>query len=157
MNQNHPSTDRIVDYTRRELSARDDAAMHAHLTQCPQCTQTHDEELALVELLKAHARAQEREMPLGLGQAILARAQSDRSEHKHWSWHSLGAALRPMTAIGVAALLVLAFVFSFTIPHGTRSNAIDANAYMQNHAALASTMPFGDGSAPASFAADEAP
>lgn len=158
MNQNHPSIDHLVDYTRGELSAREDANMHAHLAQCPQCTQAHDEELRLVELLKAHARAEERDLPLGLAEAIYARAKSDRTEPARWSWHHVGTLLRPMAAVAVAAVLVIAFLVSFIVPHGAQNNAIDAAAYMQNHAALASTMPFEDSAAvPATFAVDEKP
>ena len=46
MNQSHLSPDQLVDYTRGELSARDDAAVHAHLAECAECASAHDAERA---------------------------------------------------------------------------------------------------------------
>jgi len=155
MNQSHPSLDRLVDYTRGELSPRDDAAIHAHLAQCADCTQAHDGELRLIEALKAHARAEEREFPIGLAEAIYARAADDRPEPAWWSRAGWAASLRPLAAVGVAAVLVLALIVSFTIPRGT-ATTIDAGTYLQNHAALASTTPFQDSAVmPVSLTADE--
>lgn len=156
MNQAHPSLDRLVDYTRGELSPREDAAIHAHLAQCADCTQAHDRELRLIEALQAHARAEERELPLGLAEAIYARAAGDRADASPWALAGWAAWLRPLAVVG-AAILVLALIVSFTIPRSSAKPAtIDAGTYMQNHAALASTMPFQDSAAmPVTLTADE--
>jgi anti-sigma factor RsiW len=157
MKHAHPSIERIVDYTRGELSARDDADVYAHLAECPACAGTHDQERRLTELLKAHARADERELPLGFASAIRARAAADEGEPAWWSRHSVRAMLRPAAAVGIAALLVIAFVVSFTIPRGpANANTITPSAYLENHAALSSTVPFEDGTnAPIALTADE--
>lgn len=151
--------ERIVDYTRGELSARDDADVHSHLAQCPECAGAHDRERRLMELLKAHARAEDRELPLGFASAIRARAAADKGEPAWWAQHHVRAMLRPAAAIGIAALLVVAFVVSFTIPHGpANANTIAPSAYLENHAALSSTVPLEDGTnAPIALTADEGP
>ena len=159
MNMSHLSSDRLVDYTRGELSPRDDAAVHAHLAECADCAHAYDSELRLVDLLKSHARAEERELPPGLATAIRARAAGDRAGPQRWSWHWLSASFGAFAAAGIAAVLVVAFVLSFTIPRSApKSVAVDASTYMANHAALASTMPFEDGTdAPVMMTADEGP
>lgn len=157
MNQSHLSPDTLVDYTRGELSARDDAAVHAHLAECLECASAHDTERHLIDMLKTHARHEEREMPLGLASAISARAASDREAHPRWSWHRFTESLRPVAAVAVAAVVALAFILTFMIPHGTaRAGTIDASTFMANHAALSSTTPFEDGSdAPIALTAEE--
>ncbi len=157
MNQSHLSLDRLVDYTRGELSARDDADVHAHLAECADCAGAHDSERRLVDLLKSHARAEERELPPGLATAIRARAAGEPAGRRHWSWHRLSASFGAFAAAGIAAVLVVALVLSFTIPRSTPKNgAVDASTYMANHAALTSTMPFEDGTnAPVMLTADE--
>lgn len=157
MNQTHPSLDRLVDYTRGELPSRDDAAVHEHLAACAQCARAHDRERHLIDTLKADARAREREMPLGLAHAILARAKDDRSDDRRWSWSGFAGMLAPAAAAAVAAALVVAFIASFVVPRGNANrNAVDASAYIANHAALASTTPFEDGAAvPATLTANE--
>ena len=158
MNMSHLSSDRLVDYTRGELSPRDDAAVHAHLAECADCAHAYDSELRLVDLLKSHARAEERDLPPGLATAIRARAAGDRAGTRP-SWHWLSASFGAFAAAGIAAALVVAFVISFTIPRSApKSVAVDPSAYMANHAALASTMPFEDGTdAPVMMTADERP
>jgi anti-sigma factor RsiW len=156
MNQQHPSTDQLVDYAHGELSAREDAAVHAHLAVCAGCAEAHDAEARLVELLRRHARAEERELPPGLATAIFARAASD-SAPSPWSWERLLAALRPAVAVPVAAAVALAIYISAAGWHGSaKSDAIDAAYYIENHAALASTMPFEEGAAiPTMLTSDE--
>lgn len=157
MNQSHLSFDRLVDYTRGELSDRDDAGVHAHLAECSECARMHDSERRLVDLLKSHARAEEREMPPGLATAILARAAGERDRPRRWSWHRLSASFGAFAAAGIAGVLVVALIVSFAIPRSApKGAAVDAAAYLANHAALASTMPFEDGAnAPVMMTADE--
>ncbi len=157
MNTSHLSLDRLVDYTRGELSERDDADIHAHLAECNDCARAHESERRLVDLLKAHARAEERELPPGLTTAIRARAADDRADRPRWSWHRLPASFGAFAAAGIAAVLAVAFILAFTIPRSAPSNGtVEASAYMANHAALASTMPFEDGTnAPVMLTSDE--
>jgi anti-sigma factor RsiW len=148
MNQQHPSIDQLIDYAHGELSAREDAAVHAHLAACADCAEAHDAEARLVDLVRKHARAEERELPPGLTTAIYARAASDNVPSSRWSWERLTASLRPAVVLPVAAAAVLAIYISISGWHGSaRSDAIDATYYIENHAALASTMPFEESAA----------
>ena len=157
MNTSHLSLDRLVDYTRGELSEREDARVHAHLAECEECSRTLESERRLVDLLKSHARADEREMPPGLATAIRARAAGDRADRPRWSWHRLSGSFGAFAAAGVAAVLAVAFILAFTIPRSApTAGSVDAATYMANHAALASTTPFDDGTnAPVMLTADE--
>jgi len=51
MNGAHPSVERVVEYLHGELSAAEDAAIHAHLAGCPECDGKRGEELAITEAL----------------------------------------------------------------------------------------------------------
>jgi anti-sigma factor (TIGR02949 family) len=157
MNQQHPSIDQLVDYAHGELSAREDAAVHSHVAACPDCADAYDAEVRLTELLRGHARAEERELPPGLADAIRARVADASASAAWWTWQRLSASLRPVIAVPIAAVLVLAIYASFAIWHGSaKSDAIDAAYYIENHAALASTMPFEESSAiPATLTSDE--
>ena len=157
MNTSHLSLDRLVDYTRGELSERDDAAVHAHLAECAECARAHESERRLVDLLKSHARAEEREMPPGLATAIRARAAGERTHPPRWSWHRLSSSFGAFAAAGVAVVLAVAFFVSFIIPRSAPAGGgIDASAYIANHAALTSTLPFDDGTnAPVMLTSDE--
>lgn len=157
MKHPHLTPERLVDYTRGELSDGDDAAVHEHLAECSDCAGTHDSERRLVDVLKAHARAEERELPPGLATAIKARAADDGAHRRHWSWHRLSASFGAFAAAGLAAVIAVALILSFTIPRtAPKGVVVDAATYMANHAALASTMPFEDGtSAPVMLTADE--
>ncbi|MGA8534831.1 MAG: zf-HC2 domain-containing protein [Candidatus Tumulicola sp.] len=155
MNQPHPSIDELVDYARSELSARDDAAVHAHLAVCPACAEAHDAEARLVEVLRLHAKAEEREFPPGLAEAIYARAAAERTSAPWWSLRL--PALQPAFALAVAAAVAFAVYLSAGGWHGAaKRGSVDAAAYVENHAALASTMPFEETAAiPTMLTSDE--
>jgi anti-sigma factor RsiW len=157
MNQQHPSIDQLVDYAHRELSAREDAVVHAHLATCPECAEAHDAEARLGELLRQHARDEERELPPGLTTAIYARAAGESATLPWWSWERLATTPRQAIAVPVVAAVVLAIYASMGGWHGApKSDAIDAAYYLENHAALASTMPFEEGAPiPAMLTSDQ--
>ena len=67
MNQTHPTPDELVDYLHGELPAPRSAAIAAHVAGCPECADARDAEVSVTQLLRAHARAQERELPPGVG------------------------------------------------------------------------------------------
>jgi anti-sigma factor RsiW len=158
MNQQHPSIDQLVDYVHGELSARDDAAIHAHMAVCADCAEARDMEVRLGELLRRHAREEERELPPGLTTAIYARASSEPIA-PWWSWERLSETPRQALAVPVAAAIVLAIYAMSGGWHGApKSDAIDAAYYIENHAALASTMPFEEGAAlPTMLTSDQSP
>jgi anti-sigma factor RsiW len=159
MNQTHPSIEQLVDYAHGELSAHDDAVIHAHLAECGPCAQAHEAEVRLGELLREHARAEELELPPGLVTSIYARAAADSSSASSW-WQRLAASLRPIVAVPVAAALVVAVYFAVASvwlhPTNAKTDAADAAYYMESHAALATTMPFEEGDAiPTVLTSDE--
>ncbi len=159
MNQQHLSTEQLVDYTHGELSAREDADVHAHLAGCAECAEAHDVETRLGELLRRHARDEERELPPGLTTAIYARASSERVAAPWWSWQWLAAVPRSAIAVPVIAAIVLVMYAAMGGWHANpKSEAVDAAAYLQNHVALASTMPCEESAAaPAMLASGESP
>ncbi len=159
MNQQHPSIDQLVDYTHGELSAREDADVHSHLAACAECAEAHDVETRVGELLRRHAREEEHELPPGLTTAIYARASSERVAAPWWSWQWLTAIPRSTIAVPVVAAIVVVMYAAMGGWHGTPKNdAVDAAAYLQNHVALASTMPFEESAAaPAMLASGESP
>jgi anti-sigma factor RsiW len=145
MNDTHPTTAQLIDYIHGELSPGDDAVVHAHLAGCAACRQSHESETRLGELLRQHAAASERELPAGFAARIVEAAT--RPDRAPW-WEQLRAAWRPAVALPVAAGLALAAYLSAGVLHPPiRSRTIDAAYYIENHAALASDMPFADASA----------
>jgi anti-sigma factor RsiW len=161
MNQTHLTIEQLIDYARGELSAREDAVVHAHLAYCVACQEARDAEARLVELLRAHARHEEREMPPGLATAIFANTAAQSAAATPPFWQRFSRQLRPALMIPMAAALALAAFFLASGFH-VRPNgrATDAAAYIENHAALGSTMPFeeaaeGDVAMPTMLTSDE--
>jgi anti-sigma factor (TIGR02949 family) len=154
MNQTHPTIEQLIDYAHGEVSPHEDASIHAHLAACPQCARDYDAENQVTELLRSRAREQERELPPGLITAIYANAHA-RPAATSW-FARLTAAVHPAAAVPVAAIVALAIYFASTGWHANaRSSALDAAYYMENHAALATTMPFEEGDAvPTMFTSD---
>lgn len=154
MTHGHPTIDRLVDYAHGELPPREDAAIHAHLRECPQCADAYADELSLKEALREHARAQERELPPGLSTAIFANARSSSQV----AWHlRMRGWWRPLAALPVAAAIALLIHLELpgSTPHANRV-ASDANYYLENHAALSATTPLGGNDAiPAILASDD--
>jgi anti-sigma factor RsiW len=150
MINDHPSSETLIDYVHRELPAHEDAAVHAHLASCAACSQAHDDEVRLGELLREHARSEERELPPGFSTRILAAAIAARPQAPWW------AVLRPAFALPAAAVLAIVLYLGFAVFHGPgKVTTVDAAYYIDSHAALATDMPFAEGaSLPASFASD---
>ncbi len=148
----HPSPEALTDYAHGELPAADDARVHAHLSGCADCAEAYDGELRLGEILRAHARMEERELPPGLTDAIFANVAGSAPS---W-WDRIVASLRPAIALPVAAAVVLALYFTLST-HGTaRATTIDASYYLEDHAELANSVPFDDESAaPAMLTSDD--
>lgn len=155
MNQTHLTTERLIDYVHGELPPGDDAAVHAHLAVCKACAEAHDGEVRLGEMLRSHARTEERELPPGLTTAIYART-IDALVSEPW-WTRWSFVLRPAAAVPAAAVVALALYFATSSWHANANGrALDAAYYMDNHAALSTTMPFEAGEAfPAQLTADE--
>jgi anti-sigma factor RsiW len=154
MIDDHPTSETLIDYVHRELPAHEDAAVHAHLASCAACSQAHDDEVRLGELLREHARSEERELPAGFAARIVAAATSSPPAARWWQPATL---FRPAFALPAAAAIVLAFYLGFAAFHSpAKTTSVDAAYYIESHAALATAMPFAEGaSLPMSFASND--
>jgi len=141
MNETHPSIEQIVEYLHRELSVSEDAAVHAHLATCPQCERRRDEELALTQALRAHVRAQERELPQGVTAGIRHAVQRPTSFAETF----LRGLSRPVVAIpAVAAVAAVVYFGGSAWYAASAPTPIEASFYVDNHAAAAATTPLSD-------------
>jgi predicted anti-sigma-YlaC factor YlaD len=140
----HLTTEQLIDYLHRELEFEGDAVILTHLDTCAECRAQYDSQAQLSELLRAHARATERELPqsviTGIWDTIEARSTAPSL------WERITAAFRPAYAIPIAAAVVVGAYFGITAGHhGAPKTIIDAAYYLEDHAALTSTMPFAEG------------
>lgn len=153
MNQTHPTPEQLVDYLHGELPPQQDAAVHAHLAECTPCAREYEAETSLTELLRAHARAEERELPY----RVIAGIRGVTAGTERVSvWQRIRSALRPIVLVPVAAALAVALFFEIGSHHSTGATPIDAAAYVNNHAALTATTPFSeDAPIPAMLTSDD--
>ncbi len=143
MNQQHVTTEQLIDYLHGELAPGDDAEILQHLEHCGACALAYDEQARVSEALRAYARMSERELPQGVVNRIWDRI--DREERSP-SWGARIAAFwRPAIAVPVAALLVIGIFFGYSATHRTPITTIDASYYLQDHAAITGTVPFSEG------------
>ncbi len=142
MNETHPNIEELVDYAHGELSAPQDAAIHAHLATCAGCAELQAQEASLTDLLRAHARAQERELPESVVANIREAVARKRDDTV---WERLRTAFRPALALPVAAAAAVALYLGVRGWHATSpATTIDASYYVDSHAAMASTAPFSE-------------
>ncbi len=142
MNQ-HPTEEQIVDYLHGELAPGADAALLLHLEDCAQCRSDYGAQARISELLRDYAVASERDFPLGMSERIRNAIESVPGP----SWDQrVRALLRPVMVIPVAAAFAIAAFLGHgvTLRHGA-TTIIDAAYYLDDHAALTSTVPFGEG------------
>ena len=153
MNQTHPSIERIVDYLHGELSPAEDAVIYAHFAACPECDAKRTEELAITDALHAYARSTERDMPAGLTTRIRAAAM----QSSPGAWQYFIRAFRPIVMVPAAAAVALAIYIGYSSWHHAGSPpGIQAAYYVNNHAAMAASAPFGDAAPPLTLTSDDA-
>lgn len=136
----HLNNQTLIDYMHAGLAPEQDAHVYAHLEACTACRSEYDAELALTDMLRAYALADQRELPSSVKAEIWDRIRSARPS----ALSNLANWFRPAVALPVAAVLAAGIYFgtSYLAPHGTAP--IDAAYYLQDHAALDSTVPFSD-------------
>ncbi len=145
MNQTHPSTERIIDYLHGELPSAEDAAIHAHLAECTSCEERRAEELALTEVLRAHAQANERELPA----SVVAKIHEAVERRPPPVRNPFRIAFRPVFFLPAAAAIAVAFYFGFGVRHTAPTvTAINPAYYVGAHAAVAATAPFAEDALP---------
>ena len=136
----HLEYENLVDYMHGALSPQEDAAVYAHLETCGECRKELEAERALSEMLRSYAAREERELPPTLKAEIWSRIRAAQptpfSRLREW--------LRPAVAVPVAAAIAVAAYFGTTYLGPQGAPAIEAAYYLQDHAALNSTVPFSD-------------
>ena len=141
MNNNHLTTDDLIDYLHGELEPELDARVHAHLTDCEPCLQAFQAEAALTDALRAHLGAEEREMPPMVKAVVWERIRNARP---HWA-SGFFTALRPVVAVPVTAAVALGLYFGLPVFHSTQAAAtVAASYYLDAHAAGSVDTPLAD-------------
>ncbi|MDQ2865787.1 MAG: zf-HC2 domain-containing protein [Candidatus Eremiobacteraeota bacterium] len=145
MNVKHPTQDQLIDYIRRELPPADDAAILLHVEACGECRAQYESEARFLEALRSHARSTERELPAGVINRIWSAV--DTPAESTWQ-ERLASLFRPAVAVPIAAVVALAVYFGAGANYRVGApTTIDAAYYLDDHAALTSTVPFGEGNA----------
>jgi anti-sigma factor RsiW len=155
MNAEHIELDKLIDYLHHELPPGDDAAVMSHLATCAACRALSEEQAHLTEALRSYARSTERELPAGVVARIWDAVETQRAGP---AWRRrIAAWLRPVVAIPLAAAFALLLYVGVVQPRLNPTGAvISAAYYLDDHAALTSTVPFSQGNVvPASLENDE--
>jgi predicted anti-sigma-YlaC factor YlaD len=136
----HLTNDILLDYVHGELSPAQDASVYTHIEQCEACRLEFEAEVALGEMLRANARSEERELPSAVKAEIWDRVRNGKPSvlKTAFGW------LRPAVAIPVAAAIAIAAYFGSTYAGPQGAPSIEASYYLQDHAAMNSTIPFSD-------------
>jgi anti-sigma factor RsiW len=154
MKQQHITDEELIDYLRGELDPAKDASILAHLESCADCRAQYDAQAQLTETLRGFARESERDLPQGVVASIWDAVE--RVDTPVSIWERLAAFLRPAIAVPVAAVLLVAMYFGLAAHRGDVVPAINAAYYLEDHAALNTTVPFSEGAAlPATLEHDE--
>lgn len=147
MIEGHIPADTLLDFLHGELSPEDDAGVHAHLASCASCSAEREAQVRLTEVFRAHAAAEERELPMRV--IVRVRERIDAQRQPAW-WQQLNALVRPAVAMPAAAVLLLAAILGFSSirPTLVRAPEIAATYYLDDHAALSTQfLPFAQTSA----------
>jgi anti-sigma factor RsiW len=140
MNTRHVTTDLLIDYIHRELAPEDDALVYSHLAECPECRHEYQAEVALTEVLRGAARAEEAEMPT----AVLARVRQRVRSTAPVPLERLRAFLRPAAVVATAAVLGVGAFFASPLVHPASHRTVDAMYYFETHAAQQADNPFSE-------------
>ena len=150
MMMQHVTNEQLIDYIHGSLAPAEDAVVLGHLETCLDCADEYATEVRLSEILREQSALEEREMPSTIKANIwqlIRQAQPSYGER-------LRAWLRPVYLVPAAAVVIAAAVFGPTyFGHHQTPVLIDAGYYLQDHAAMNGSVPFGDrsGVTPAEF------
>ncbi|MBV9278051.1 MAG: hypothetical protein JOZ97_07440 [Candidatus Eremiobacteraeota bacterium] len=153
MMMQHLTNDQLIDYIHGALAPGEDAVVLGHLESCLLCADEYATEVRLSEMLREQAALEQREMPstikANIWQLIREAQPSYGARLRAW--------LRPAYLVPAAAVIALAAYFGpVYLGHHESPVLIDAAYYLQDHAAMNGSLPFGDRSeaAPAEFQAN---
>ena len=136
----HLTNETLIDYMHGALTPQEDAAVHAHMETCDVCRSEYDAEVTLSEMLRAQARREERELPPMLKAELWQRIREEEPSRAN----RLLGWFRPAFAVPIAAAIALAAYFGPSVFGSHPAPTIEAAYYLQDHAALNSTIPFND-------------
>ena len=155
MNQTHPTPEQLVDYLHGELPPPQDAAVHAHLAECSPCARAYEaESVAHANVLRAHARTQERELPYRVVAAIRDARRTTRQRPRRGN--SLRALSAPSSCSRPRRRSPSRCISESSGTPCAGATPIDAAYYVNNHAALTATTPFSeDAPIPAMLTSDD--
>ncbi|HEY1727357.1 MAG TPA: zf-HC2 domain-containing protein [Candidatus Baltobacteraceae bacterium] len=141
----HLTSDLLIDYLHHELGPADDARVLAHLETCEECKHELNVEATITDRLRAVARAEELDLPLGMQSAIMARIADLRPNR----WHALHKFLRPIVIVPFAAAIAAGAFFLTPVlsPPASQSAGLPVSYYLQEHDVRAQENPLGDRSA----------
>ena len=141
----HLTSDLLIDYLHHELGPADDARVLAHLEACAECKRELNVEATITDRLRAVARSEEIELPLGMQSAIMARIADLRPR----PWQSLRRLLHPVVVVPFAAAVAAGAFFLTPVlsPPTSTSAALPVSYYLQEHDVRAQENPLGDRSA----------
>lgn len=138
---NHITENALIDYLHGELPPGEDAAVMLHLESCGECRTEYDAHVRISESLRLYARMTETPLPDAVRAAIWDGIEGDTRESLR---ARLQAWLRPVAGLGLAAAAAVAIAVGVLSHRG--GPAIDAMYYLEDHAALTSSVPFHEGS-----------
>ncbi|HTX02167.1 MAG TPA: zf-HC2 domain-containing protein [Candidatus Acidoferrales bacterium] len=141
----HLTSDLLIDYLHRELPPADDARVLAHLEACEECKRELNVEATITDRLRAMARAEDFDLPLGMHSRIMSRI----ADLQPPSWHGLRRFLRPIVIVPFAAAVAAGTFFLTPVlsPSTAPSAALPVSYYLQEHDVRAQDNPLGDRSA----------
>ncbi len=129
----------LVDYERGELDAARDAAMHQHLQACADCRRQYEEDLALVDSLRAWAA------PQGFPPSILAGVRQAMYEERAPSFiERLRAVLRPAVAAPMAAAVLIVVAYAGYHRANQPQPTMTGMDYVREHFAQTASLPSND-------------
>ena len=137
----HLSPDILIDYMHHELPPSEDAKVLAHLEACAVCVRELDIEASITERLRASARAEALELPLGMRSAIVARIASLTPS----PWERVSAVFRPVVLLPVAAVLTAVAIFlGPNLQPQPPNAALPVSYYLQQYAVHSQQNPLAD-------------
>ena len=151
----HYSEEILIDYIHGEVSATEDARIHAHMEACEPCRATFDAQAAIGDLLRASARENEREFPSTIKARVWEAVRNERPSLAD----RLRGLLQPAIAVPIVALLAVAAYLGVPSVHelGSHGPTVAAAFYLEEHAAEGQDNPLADRTnVNATFATDRA-
>lgn len=141
---NHITDEELIDYLHHGLDDdRADARVHEHLALCRLCSERHDAEAALGEMLRASALAEEREFP----SIIKARVWAAVRAQEPTLLERIRAVVSPGLVVPLAAALALLMYFGVPVIRGNQATgtpSVAAAYYFEEHAAAGLENPLAD-------------